>query len=68
MARGDFDSESDIDIFIDTEKAKETEASVKKIQKAFEKSDVYEKWKLKGIKNSISAKIGKRHYYCSCRE
>ncbi len=59
VARGDFDSESDIDIFIDTEKAKETEASVKKIQKAFEISDVYEKWKLKGIKNPISAKIGK---------
>lgn len=59
VARGDFDSESDIDIFIDTEKAKETEASVKKIQKAFEKSETYEKWKLKGVKNPISAKIGK---------
>ncbi|MFZ3077630.1 MAG: nucleotidyltransferase domain-containing protein [Candidatus Aenigmatarchaeota archaeon] len=59
VARGDFDSESDIDIFIDTEKAKDVEASVKKTQKAFEKSETYEKWKLKGIKNPISVEIGK---------
>lgn len=59
VARGDFDSESDVDLFIDTEKTKEVESVSKKILKAFEKSETYEKWRLKGIKNPISVKAGR---------
>ncbi len=58
VARGDFDSESDIDIFIDT-KNKRIEISVKRLLKAFEKSEAYEKWRLKGLKNPISAEVGR---------
>jgi predicted nucleotidyltransferase len=54
VARGDFDSESDIDIFIDTEKEKAVDNAAKKRLKAFEKSEIFEKWMLKGLKNSLS--------------
>ncbi len=59
VARGDFDSESDIDLFIDTEKEKAVEGTVKKLLKAFEKSDTFEKWRLKGLKNPLSVKAGR---------
>lgn len=58
VARGDFDSESDIDIFIDTEKGGAVKNEVAKLLSAFEKSETYEKWKLRGLKNSISIKTG----------
>ncbi len=58
VARGDFDSESDIDIFIDTEKEKAVENAAKKRLKAFEKSEIFEKWMLKGLKNPLSIKAG----------
>jgi len=57
VANNEFDEESDIDIFIDTEKKNE-----KKIDNAlflFEKSDTYQKYVITGIKNKISLKIGK---------
>lgn len=59
VARGDFDSESDIDIFIDTEKEKAVDNAAKKRLKAFEKSEIFEKWMLKGLKNPLSIKAGK---------
>lgn len=59
VARGDFDDESDIDLFIDTEKEKEVKSAVEKAMIAFEKSETNEKWRLKGLKNSLSVKAGK---------
>jgi predicted nucleotidyltransferase len=59
VARGDFDTESDIDVFIDTEKEKTVENAIKKQMKAFEKSEINEKWRLKGLKNPLSIKAGK---------
>ena len=59
VARNDFDGESDIDIFINTDKKNE-----KLVQKMAERalSRFYkiegEKWYLKGIKNKISLKVG----------
>jgi predicted nucleotidyltransferase len=57
VARGEFDGESDIDIFIDTEK--DIENAAEKILKSFEKSETKEKWRLKGLKNAISLQVGK---------
>lgn len=59
VARGDFDDESDIDLFIDTEKRKRVDETAKKVLKSFEISEVNEKWRLKGLKNALSLKIGK---------
>ncbi len=56
VARGNFDKESDIDIFIDTTKDIEKEA--KKILSLFLASEVNNKWILKGLKNDISIKVG----------
>ena len=58
VARGDFDSESDIDIFVDTEKGKAIGKEVAKLLSAFEKSETYEKWKLRGLKKTLSVKTG----------
>lgn len=56
VARGDFDDESDIDIFI------ETSLSEKLFQKQldlFNKSRISEYYRLSGIKNEIVLKVGK---------
>lgn len=58
VARGDFDSESDIDIFVDAEKGKSIGNEVTKLLSTFEKSETHEKWKLRGLKNPISVKTG----------
>jgi len=59
VARGDFDSESDIDIFIDTDKGENVEEAAKRTLKSFEMSETKEKWKLKGLKNNISLQVGR---------
>lgn len=56
VARGDFDEESDIDLFIDTKK--EVGSEIIKVIKTFEFSETTEKWRLKGVKNPFSAKAG----------
>lgn len=59
VARGDFDEESDIDIFIDVEK--KDEAAVTKICNNALKnfySIEGKKWEYKGITNKINTKIG----------
>ncbi len=59
VARGDFDENSDVDIFIDTEQKNE-----KKLKKNAERAlnRFYElereKWRLKSIPNQISLKVG----------
>ncbi len=59
VARGDFDSESDIDIFVDAEKGRAAvKNTVVKLLSTFEKSETHEKWKLRGLENSISVKTG----------
>ncbi|MBI5061033.1 MAG: nucleotidyltransferase domain-containing protein [Candidatus Aenigmarchaeota archaeon] len=59
VARGDFDKESDIDIFIDVKKYdKLLEEKVRKRFELFEKSEMKRKWELKGVKNPLSLKIG----------
>ncbi len=63
VARGDFDSESDIDIFVDTDKGRAIKNEVEKLLSAFEKSETCEKWKLRGLKNSISIKTGELEHW-----
>ena len=56
VARGDFDKESDIDLFIDTKKNIEKEAV--KVLNLFNQSETRKKWELKGVENEISLKVG----------
>tara|TARA_Y100000034_G_scaffold125132_1_gene174273 strand:- start:94 stop:711 length:618 start_codon:yes stop_codon:yes gene_type:complete len=60
VARGEFGKESDVDIFFDVEKSKES--TVKKIIKSelqkFKKSKVNEIWELKGIGKEIKCEVG----------
>ncbi len=55
--RGDFDEESDIDLFIDT-KNKKLEKTVQNVLNNYYKKDTYKKWELKGINNPISIIVG----------
>lgn len=57
VARGDFDEESDIDIFVDTDKNINKE--LERILNLFKESETCKKWRLKGVKNDISLKTGK---------
>ena len=56
VARGDFDNESDIDIFIDSDK--NIERDVEKTLKMFIGSEIQKRWMLKGLKHEISLKVG----------
>ena len=56
VARGDFDDESDIDIFIDSKR--DIEGEVNKTLSFFNQSEMQKKWELKGVKNDISVKVG----------
>jgi len=56
VARGDFDEESDIDIFVDSRK--EIEKDVTRVLNLFRISEINRKWELKGVKNEISVKVG----------
>ncbi len=56
VARGNFDEESDIDLFIDTKEGIEKE--VRSILHLFQDSEIQKKWNLKGLENDLSLKIG----------
>lgn len=59
VARGRFDSESDIDIFIDIPNARKvTEDKVKVLKKNFEKTEKFKRWQIKGLENDINVIIG----------
>ena len=59
VARGKFDSQSDIDIFVDIpEFSKKKEKEVVISLENFKKTEVFEKWRLKGIKFEIAPVIG----------
>ncbi len=56
VASGIFDEESDIDLFVDSDK--KNHGKIEKITEIYRKSKDYEKFKLGGIKNEISVKCG----------
>ena len=56
VARGNFDDESDIDLFIDTKE--EIEGEIKKILYLFQNSDIQKKWEIKGVKSNLSVQTG----------
>ncbi len=56
IARGNFDKESDIDLFIDTKG--DIEKEIFKVLNLFKESETHKKWLLKGLENEISLKIG----------
>ncbi len=57
IARGDFDEESDIDLFIDTKD--KIEKKVFKILDNYYKTKKFREWELKGIKNDFSCIVGR---------
>ena len=56
VARGTFDEESDIDLFIDTKE--DIEKDIQNILRLFQGSEIQKRWGLKGIVNEISLKVG----------
>ena len=61
VARGDFDEESDVDLFFDVLNEKEItiiEKQLKVIEKKFYGSKVFGLWEKKGIENEIKVKVG----------
>ncbi len=56
VAKENFDSESDIDLFIETNK--KNEKKIDRILGLYKKTSDYEKFKLAGINNEISIKCG----------
>jgi len=57
IARGDFDDESDIDLFIDADK--KNEKNINKIVDNYYKTKRFKEWELKGISNTISVIAGR---------
>ncbi len=58
VARGNFDSDSDIDLFIDVLDRK-SEKKIRDAENGYYKTKSYNEWKLKGVKNEFSLIIGK---------
>lgn len=59
VARGDFDDESDVDLFVDIMKEdKKAEKKIISILDDYYKTKKFNEWELKGIKNTISAITG----------
>lgn len=56
VAKNNFDSESDIDLFIETDKKNAKKINI--ILELYKKTSDYEKFKLAGINNEISIKCG----------
>ena len=57
VAKNNFDEESDIDLFIETDK--KNEGKIKALLDLYRKTKDYEKFRLSGIENEISVKCGK---------
>ena len=61
VARGDFDQDSDIDLFFDVLNQKDAlllEQELKRLGQKFYESKISEIWKQKGFTNRIAAKVG----------
>jgi len=56
VANNTFDRESDIDLFIETDK--KSADKIQNLLELYEKTEEYEKFRLEGIENRIAAKIG----------
>jgi len=56
IARGDFDEESDIDLFIDA--PKKLEKKIEGIKEDYYKTKRFKEWELKGVTNGFSLIIG----------
>ena len=52
VARGDFDEESDIDLFIDSRE--KIEKKVNKLIDSYYKTKKFKEWELKGVSNEFS--------------
>ena len=57
-ARGDFDEESDVDLFVDVLENSKKEKRINEITDKYYKTKKFREWELKGIKNTISLIIG----------
>jgi predicted nucleotidyltransferase len=57
VARGDFGSKSDVDLFIDTKNAK-LEKEVLNLAETFHRTQKSKSWKLKGVNNDLSCIVG----------
>ncbi len=57
VARNDFGDNSDIDLFVDT--SENIEKEINKLLVLYNSSQAYKSWKLKGIKNTLSLKVGR---------
>ncbi|MFH0701720.1 MAG: nucleotidyltransferase domain-containing protein [Candidatus Woesearchaeota archaeon] len=66
VARGDFNAESDIDLFVDADETLEKE--VEKNLALFKSSQAGKIWRLKGIRNEISLKVGELQKWSLHRE
>ena len=58
ISRGDFDEDSDIDLFIDTNN-KNAKNKIEKILENYYKTNKFKEWELKSIKNPFSLLVGK---------
>ena len=58
VARGDFDEESDVDLFVDSSK-KNIDKKINKMLDDYYDTARFREWKLKGIENSISIIAGR---------
>ena len=65
VARGDFDKESDIDIFVETDEEKE---NIQKILNLFNSSMINENFSIKGINNDIVVKAGRLEEWGSLKD
>lgn len=66
VARGDFSEESDVDIFIDCDD--KFEKDLLKMLSLFRESQMHKIWRLKGVAQDISLKVGRLHEWKLRRE
>ena len=57
VTRGDFDEESDVDLFVDTDE--KSEKKINRILDNYLKTKKFKEWELKGISNTISLITGR---------
>lgn len=66
VARGDFTEKSDIDLFINADE--QHEEKIEKTLLLFNSSQIHKMWRLKGVKQEISLKIGRLNQWSLRRE
>ena len=53
VARGSAGKDSDVDIFINMTNAENIESKIEKIKSDFYKTEIFKRWKMKGVENEI---------------